>query len=387
MHGINILKLCCWFLLFKLGFVFSLKGQQLPLAINKPALPLVIGEWVQGNPVDTFEKGMVYIVEFTGPHCPACVMAIPILNGIAKEYAGQVTVVAIYVDPKESPFSGDKRTPQQRKEDAISLGQYARNINASYEVSYTVGVDVPHLTTKRSWEIFGTPTVFVVDQSGVLVARCKPNELNELLPAILEKQFDALQFQEKQEVADAKYRELLFRVAELENEQDFHAALDIVEICLADAPANGNLHDVKYRLLLSIDSAKASQHLEWILQNVRDNEIVWNHLIEANYRAKHPNLEQLVRVLERSFAEAKTDRSKIEKYLSNAFSMENNIIPLALLKGTEIPLDMLKQLHAGFYENALEICNQTHENVDDLKPIVIKGLVALRSKYGLDIVH
>ena len=106
----------------------SLLAQNAPaptLKIGDPAPALAGGEWVQGDPVQGFEKGKVYILEFWATWCGPCKAAIPHVNELQKKYADKGLVVIGQNcwerdDSKVKPFvteMGDKMTYRVRMDD------------------------------------------------------------------------------------------------------------------------------------------------------------------------------------------------------------------------------------------------------------------------------
>ena len=55
------------------------------LNIGDPAPPLRIREWIKGEPVQGFEKGHVYILEFWATWCRPCIAAMPHLSALAEK--------------------------------------------------------------------------------------------------------------------------------------------------------------------------------------------------------------------------------------------------------------------------------------------------------------
>jgi len=88
----------CELLLLFLTITVTLHAQDVQLSLSNigdPAPPLRVTQWIKGTPVDQFEKGRVYVIEFWATWCKPCVAAMPHLSVLTREYKEKVTVIGI----------------------------------------------------------------------------------------------------------------------------------------------------------------------------------------------------------------------------------------------------------------------------------------------------
>lgn len=143
---------------------------------------LQVGKWAQGEPVDGFEKGKTYIVEFWATWCGPCRVSIPHLNEIHQKFKdkGLVVIGQDCWEEDESlvtPFikkMGEKMTYRVAldNKDGNAKGKMAENwMNAAGQN--------------------GIPTAFIINPDGVLAWVGHPMTLDDgIISSIMNRTFD-----------------------------------------------------------------------------------------------------------------------------------------------------------------------------------------------------
>ena len=148
------------------------------LSIRDPAPPLRVKEWLKGEPVQRFEKGRIYIVEFWATWCAPCKAAMPHLSDLAHQYKDRVTIIGMDVMEKKAT------TMEKIKAFVDSMG---------YRMDYTVAVEDSNFM-ERNWLDAsgerGIPKSFVVNADGILAWMGHPHKLNIILPQIVNNTWD-----------------------------------------------------------------------------------------------------------------------------------------------------------------------------------------------------
>src|SRR3569833_317608 len=104
--NIQLLPLFCI-----IAVITHAQSDQSPLLIiGDPAPPLRVREWLKGTPVQSLEKGKVYVVEFWATWCIPCIAGMPHLSDLARKYKDNVTVIGIDIyESKARPVKSDKK--------------------------------------------------------------------------------------------------------------------------------------------------------------------------------------------------------------------------------------------------------------------------------------
>lgn len=154
------------------------------LNIGDPAPQLSVYVWIKGEPVQQYEKGHVYVVEFWATWCAPCKAAMPHLSAIAREYKDKVTVIGI--DHNEMPMKSIEERDKKVKNFVDSMGN-----RMDYHVAIEDSINTVVDWLKNSGEYNkGIPKTFVVNGEGKLAWIGHPAKLPEVLAKILNNDWD-----------------------------------------------------------------------------------------------------------------------------------------------------------------------------------------------------
>lgn len=170
------LMLCCL-------LTATTHGQDDPppsVSLGDPAPPLRLRAWLKGAPIQQFEKGRVYVVEFWATWCHGCKIAMPHLSGLAREYRDKVTFLGIDIH--------EQRTMPLKKIKHFVDSMGARmDYNVAAEDSNYMEAGWLDSTGEKNK---GIPRSFIVDAAGRLAWVGYPWELKQVLPKIINNDWD-----------------------------------------------------------------------------------------------------------------------------------------------------------------------------------------------------
>lgn len=254
-----------------------LTGWTQTLQLGNPAPKLPVAKWVKGNPVQQFEKGKVYVVEFWATWCGPCRQTIPHLTKLAQKYQDKVTIIGVSIWERV-----DKNNPTAH---IRTVERFVEGMGD--KMDYIVAVDTADGAVAKAWmeaaQQRGVPTAFVVDQQGRVVWMGHPmDRLDEVLDAVLAGNFDWKADAERRKREREQMEALQKDFAEFTQlmQQRKHAdALQKLDTMIAQYPDYLTLKLIRFETLLRVDEKQAYPYALQLAQNdFKDNAQVLNQI-------------------------------------------------------------------------------------------------------------
>ncbi|HVU58475.1 MAG TPA: TlpA disulfide reductase family protein [Puia sp.] len=148
------------------------------VSIGDPAPALRVRAWLKGAPIQQFEKGRVYVLEFWATWCAPCRAAMPHLSELARAYNGKATFVGIDI------YEEKTMSLEKIKHFVDSIGS-RMDYNAAADDSNFMAAEWLDSTREK-----GIPKTFVVNADGRLAWIGHPKDLEPILPQIVNNKWD-----------------------------------------------------------------------------------------------------------------------------------------------------------------------------------------------------
>ncbi|MGA2441251.1 MAG: redoxin domain-containing protein [Tepidisphaeraceae bacterium] len=168
--------------------------------IGKAPPPIKVAKWVKGEPLNGFEKGKVYVVDFWATWCGPCKAAIPHLTKLAKEHKGQLEIVGVSISE-----------PQKDTSDTSYIEKVQHFVDKMGDrMDYRVAVDTPDKVMHDTWfkptGTDGIPTAYIIDQNGLVAwtGIGSPSDVERIVGQVLAGTFDYKKEQERARQLDAE---------------------------------------------------------------------------------------------------------------------------------------------------------------------------------------
>jgi len=230
---------------------------QSSFAPGVPAASLHGGVWLKGEPIQTFAKGNVYVLDFSSVLCSPCRAFIPHLTQLTHRYAGRVIVAGVYV--YENPEDDTISTLYQE-----GVRRFISRMGS--RIGYKVVVDGPTRQLAKAWMqaggYEGLPTTFVVDQAGRMVWAGYPPGLESVLERVLSRTFslsDGPDLDRRRISADT-------RIYMARKRKDYRAALAITDSLIREVPVDKHLYFEKFKTLLAANESEAYSFARWVAE-------------------------------------------------------------------------------------------------------------------------
>jgi thiol-disulfide isomerase/thioredoxin len=152
------------------------------LKVGDPAPKLQASKWVQGDPVQEFERDKAYVVEFWATWCGPCVVSIPHVNDLHNKFKDKGLVVI-------------GQDVWEQKQEAVAPFVKKMGDKMTYRVALDLVEGQDKGAMASTWMEAagqdGIPTAFVVDKQGKIAWIGHPTKLREpLIEQVLEGNYD-----------------------------------------------------------------------------------------------------------------------------------------------------------------------------------------------------
>jgi thiol-disulfide isomerase/thioredoxin len=220
------------------------KKESASLKVGDPAPALKADKWLQGSEVKAFDPGKVYVVEFWATWCGPCIVMMPHLAELQREYKDKgVTVVGFTA--KDPSNSAEKV--------AKFVGK--RGPKLGYTFAYADGRQ-----TYEAWmdaaKQNGIPCSFVIDPKGKVAYIGHPMYLDEVLPKVVDGSWNA----EEDAAALKKTEKEVNNVFQALNKSDPEAGLKALADFEGRHPAMGKIpYFVAPRIQLLLKAKKTDE--------------------------------------------------------------------------------------------------------------------------------
>jgi len=144
------------------------------LKVGDAAPKLQVSSWVQGDPVKSFEKDKVYIVEFWATWCGPCRVSIPHLNELHTKYKDKGVIVI-----------GQNVWENNPGEVAPFVKKMGKDMTYRVALDELAGGKADNGKMAKTWMTAagqnGIPAAFVIDKAGKIAWIGHPMSLTESL--------------------------------------------------------------------------------------------------------------------------------------------------------------------------------------------------------------
>lgn len=244
--SLNVIKygkrLLCIASVFATSLTLSAQEQQtVTLNVGDKAPELRYGTWIKGSPVNEYEKGRLYIVEFWATWCGPCKVAMPHLSKLAREREKEITVIGVNI--WEGGHDSNKQTP-----DAY-LPKITRFVeNMGDNMDYNVITDNNDEFMGNNWMKAagekGIPCSFMI-REGTILWIGHPIALDSVIQVVMDDNYDLTAERQKRIKArekeangpSAQFEKIYAKVENAVKEGQYKRAIAILDSGIVEIPS------------------------------------------------------------------------------------------------------------------------------------------------------
>ncbi|CAN5737105.1 TlpA disulfide reductase family protein [soil metagenome] len=272
------------------------KAAKAGLAVGDSAPAYKVESFIKGKPIESLEKGKVYVVEFWATWCGPCVAAFPHLSEMQEKLGDKVTFIGTniwergYTDATE----GKIKAFVEKQGD---------------KMAYTVAYDGKSKAMDKAWmqaaNQNGIPCAFIVNQEGKIAYIGHPMAMEKTLDEVVAGKFDITTAKAKavkQKEIEGKLEGLGQKAGEFAQDDNWDGVIKTLdEMAAVDTDNKGRYMMSKFQLLMSKknDSAAAYRMKDALLaeksitsDGEMMNAIAWSIVDpQSEMAAKDKNLD------------------------------------------------------------------------------------------------
>lgn len=176
------------------------------LAVGDAAPAFSVEAWVKGEPVKSYEKGKVYVVEFWATWCGPCVAAFPHLSEMQTKFKDKVTFIGTNI--WERPYNSETL-------DKVKKFVEAQGDKMAYTVAFDGKAAEMDAAFMKAAGRNGIPSAFIVDKEGKIAWMGHPMSMEKVLDEVVAGTFDVKAAAAKEKAAKeaaGKFSELNAKV-------------------------------------------------------------------------------------------------------------------------------------------------------------------------------
>jgi thiol-disulfide isomerase/thioredoxin len=273
---------------------------EVSLTVGDLAPPLTLGKWVKGDPVEEFENGQVYVVEFWATWCGPCRVSMPHISQLQTEYGDKVRFIGVS-DETESEVSSFLEGVQDQES-----GKTWNEV-----VTYGIALDNEDKNTSKSYmqaaKQGGIPTAFIIGKEGHIEWIGHPMSMDEPLASVVDGNWDRAAARAEFQLG-LKQQDFRMRVLQLLGNPQTSGDTSKLEALVAEGEQLGLpasfLHSIQFDVALMTgkfaDAQAAADELAKLTWDRAPqlNALAWN--LVTRVPKENQNHEQALKIAQRA---------------------------------------------------------------------------------------